>query len=389
MAPSYLTPALLSLRAAFQAAGFDIRLVGGCVRDTLRGQTPKDIDLCTDATPDQQMAVYAENHFRYVTTGLQHGTITVVLGGEPFEITSLRTETDHDGRHAVVSYHGDWELDQMRRDLTINSMMMDFDGNLFDPFEGKADLENGVVRFVGDAGARMREDYLRILRWFRFLARFGNVMSIDDETVDAVVLNAHGLKKISKERVWSEMSKIVVGASGGYMLREMMRMGVAHHIGLSHGSWRDVVALEGVVKDPVAIMVAFTVDPEQVRALSTLWRFSTAEAKRAAWLADNLHSVDFSTGYRDMTDLKRYLAFDRIDRHWVAQLALLQHRTYLYGDVLAWEIPECPVKGQDLLDAGHKPGPMVGQMVGLLRNLWADSDYTMTREELLEKAPVA
>jgi tRNA nucleotidyltransferase (CCA-adding enzyme) len=195
------------------------------------------------------------------------------------------------------------------------------------------------------------------------------------------------LKKISRERVWSEVSKIVVGFEGGYMLREMMRLGVAHPIGLPHGSWRDVAALENVVKDPVAMMVAFVIDPVVMADLAIRWRFSSHEARRAAWLAENLNSVDLSKP-TDASDLKRFLAEERIDLHWVIQLALLQHRTMVVSELESWEVPVFPMKGQDLIDAGHKPGPLVGQMVKLLRTMWADSAFTLTREELLAKAPV-
>ncbi|RYY06270.1 MAG: CCA tRNA nucleotidyltransferase, partial [Alphaproteobacteria bacterium] len=289
--PDFITPALLELREHFRndPEGFDIRLVGGCVRDYLRGQDhPKDIDLCTDANPEQQIAVYRRHGVKFITTGLQHGTITVKIGSELFEITSLRGETDHDGRHATVFYHRDWEADQSRRDLTINSIMMDLDGITYDPFHGEEDLKQGRVVFVGDPGERMREDYLRILRLVRFHGRFTKTLALDEDTADAVRLHAKGLEGISRERVWSEVSRIATGLYGGYMLYEMMRLGVSGPCGLPNGAWREVNMVEGMVQSPVAMMVAFLIDPKAVAKLAEDWKWSSAETRLGAFLSENL-----------------------------------------------------------------------------------------------------
>jgi len=173
---SILNPALWCLRDAFRAQGFDLKLVGGCVRDLMLGLTPKDVDLHTDATPDECVLIYQAEGVRFEETGLSHGTISVIFDHVAYEITSLRTDTETDGRHAVVSYTRDWHTDLRRRDFRFNAMSMSFEGDILDPFGGQADLEAGVVRFVGDAETRIKEDYLRILRWFRFRGRFGMQM---------------------------------------------------------------------------------------------------------------------------------------------------------------------------------------------------------------------
>jgi tRNA nucleotidyltransferase/poly(A) polymerase len=182
---SVITVELEALRALFQAWDFDLRLVGGVVRDMLSDVTPKDVDLCTDADPEQMMMIFREHGVTFYETGLQHGTLTVNLNGQIYEITSLRTDSNHDGRHAEVTYTRDWLADLARRDLTVNAMALTFDGDLIDPFNGAADLAAKKVRFVGDPNQRMREDYLRILRFFRFHARIANALAIDDETTVA------------------------------------------------------------------------------------------------------------------------------------------------------------------------------------------------------------
>lgn len=163
---------ILELGKIFKANGFEIRLVGGVVRDLLLGKTPKDVDLATTATPDQMIALARTNNLRYIETGLQHGTLTFVVDGEPYEITTLRVDKETDGRHATVEYTTDWHTDAERRDLTYNAFSLDLNGNLYDYFNGLKDLKNKTTRFVGDPNKRIQEDYIRILRYFRMSQKF-------------------------------------------------------------------------------------------------------------------------------------------------------------------------------------------------------------------------
>lgn len=377
MRPDFITPALKALQErSFLSRGFDVRAVGGCVRDSLLGKTPKDIDLCTDATPEEQIALYEADGVRYFTTGLQHGTITVKLGPELYEITSLRGEKDHDGRHATVYYHRDWIADLGRRDLTINAMAMTLDGQLVDPHGGRDDLEAGRVRFVGEAATRIREDYLRILRFLRFHARFSSTLALDETAESAIELLGQGLKGISRERVWSEMSRIVTGPRAGEMLRHMMRLKLNYACDVRHGAWREVDAVVGTV-DAVATMVAYLIDPEDVRDLATAWRWSRMERIRGIFLAEHLH---------EDVDLFRMVARDGIDLAWALDLARLRRDTEGADKLAAWDIPVFPLKGGDLVAAGHAPGPRIGQLVDSLRSLWADTGFTMDRVSLLEHA---
>jgi tRNA nucleotidyltransferase (CCA-adding enzyme) len=153
-----LTPAVRALDAAAREAGYEVRIVGGAVSDLVMGKDPKDIDMATDAVPEAMMQVLDAAGIRHEPTGLQHGTITAILDGEPIEITTLRIDTETDGRHAEVEFTNDWRKDAERRDLTFNAMSMELDGTLHDYFDGVEDLQNGVARFVGNADARMQED---------------------------------------------------------------------------------------------------------------------------------------------------------------------------------------------------------------------------------------
>jgi tRNA nucleotidyltransferase (CCA-adding enzyme) len=367
-----ISPELNDLRNAFVRAGFDMRMVGGVVRDLVRGIEPKDIDLCTDANPDEQIAVYKANGFRYFETGLAHGTISVRAGDEIYEITSLRTETDHDGRHAVVSYTKDWLGDLGRRDLTFNAMALTFDGVLIDPFNGVADLEAGITRFVGSPDERMREDYLRILRWLRFHGRIANGKPLDSETSEAVKRNANGLRGISRERVWMEVSKIVAGDNACDLIQAMHDLGIAEHIDLPSGSLNCLQVASYAGRNPVALMVAMIGDVSRVSNLAHNWKWSAAERDLAIFLANNMYAKNYMF----------LMAHDGHSQEWVAELVKMQGNNPHFVESAI--VPVFPVKGQDLIDAGMKPGAEMGKKLKVMKADWAASDFALSKKHLME-----
>ena len=209
--------------------------MGGVVRDLLLGRPPKDVDIATDCTPEAMIRLFQEHNIRYIPTGLQHGTVTVHLGGTDYEVTTLRVDEVTDGRHAVVSFTKDWQLDALRRDLTINAMSLALDGRLFDYFEGQRHLAEKRVCFVGDAPTRIREDYLRILRYFRFYGRIvPEPARHEPGTLEAIRSAAEGLGGVSVERIWAEMKQILVGNHAPHLLRLMYQLRVADHISEPH-----------------------------------------------------------------------------------------------------------------------------------------------------------
>ncbi len=372
---------LTTLRTIYQAAGFDIRVVGGAVRDLIMGKTPKDIDLCTDATPEEQIEIYKANGIRYIETGLQHGTISVVLAGEVYEITTLRYETDHDGRHAVVHYTRDWEKDLSRRDLTVNAMAMDFDGQVFDPFNGREDIKNGCVRFVGDASERIQEDYLRILRFFRFYGRIGKT-EIDSTTMRAIIKHGHGLSGISKERVWSEMSKIITGNRAGEVLKAMFDLGVHRHIGLPEAE-AGIHRLETASKytsDPVALMVsllAWKYGHGEMPEPFTTWKMSRDEVQ----LAETL--VGYGFFERAMRDYEALMVLDKVKKEHIVQMAAIAGQPDMVAQIEAWDMPVFPVGGTDMLAKGVS-GQAIGAHLKEMKEIWFYSMYAMTKDELME-----
>ena len=231
---SIITPDLVHLESIFRSRGYGFRLVGGVVRDLLLGRQPKDIDIATECTPDEMIKLFEANDLRYIPTGLDHGTITVHMNSVDYEITTLRVDKVTDGRHAIVDFTTDWRLDALRRDLTINAMSVTLDGALFDYFEGQKHLAEKKVVFVGDAKSRIEEDYLRILRYFRFYGRIApEVGRHDGGTLEAIRRAAEGLQGIAVERIWVEMGKILTGNHCPHLVRLMYELGVAGNIGMS------------------------------------------------------------------------------------------------------------------------------------------------------------
>ena len=227
-----LTPELTRLGTIFQKHGYQLRLVGGVVRDLLLGNKPKDIDLATECTPENMVKILEQENIRYIPTGLQHGTITAHLNSTDFEITTLRIDRETDGRHAVVDFTTDWVVDAERRDLTINAMSLDFDGTLYDYFDGERHLKERKVLFVGDPVKRIKEDYLRILRYFRFYGRIvPEADKHDAATLEAIYSTVAGLKGISAERIRDEMCKIIAGNHAPHLIEVICRLDVARHIG--------------------------------------------------------------------------------------------------------------------------------------------------------------
>lgn len=371
-----ITDKLSSLREAYVAEGFDIYFVGGMVRDMLRGEQPKDIDMCTDANPDEQIAIYIKHGISYHETGLQHGTITVVIEGVPYEITSLRTETDHDGRHATVSYTKDLLEDLSRRDLTINAMAITFDGTLIDPYNGVEDLKNNIVRFVGVSEERIREDYLRILRFYRFHARYAGTTPVDQDAANAIIAAAEGLKGISRERVWMEMAKIVTHPNAVHTFRYMQEHGVFPHIDLLEKPFHVLSRTNST--NPVTKMVSYLNHSEQdVGELAAKWKWSSEERDLGIWLC----RADPTT--KTNCDFMWLLAHDEERIDWVRELSKLVKQEAVFEDVVSNPIPKFPVRGQDLIDIGMKPGKDFGTRLRRMRAWWAANNYTMSKDELM------
>ena len=352
----------------FDDAGFEVRIVGGAVRDIALGKEPKDIDFATDATPDEMIAMLDKAGVKHIPTGIEHGTITAVLNGEPFEITTLRADTETDGRKAKVDFIRNWKEDALRRDLTYNAMSMDIDGNLYDYFDGMDDLQNKVSKFVGDPAERIKEDYLRILRYFRFQSRLDSP-KWDKETLKAIKINSKGLAGISVERIWQEISKLLVGSSAYETLRYMETTGINKIIGLNNS----VEKLKGTNYDNPIMALSTIVNDIQI---AKQWKLSNAETAE----------LDFYTSYKDTKfDSKkvRDMIVDGANKEYLKNVLVMQNENSLAKEVDTFTAPEFPVTGKDLLDKGLKSGPDLGKALANLKARWMDSNYELTKDQLL------
>jgi poly(A) polymerase len=347
----------------------EARVAGGAVRDWLAGRDVADVDFAVPLAPDVVMARATAAGLKAVPTGLAHGTVTLVSAGRGFEVTSLRRDVATDGRHAVVAFTDDWKEDAARRDFTINAMSAARDGQVYDYFGGREDLAAGRVRFVGEAAARIAEDYLRVLRFFRFLARYGRGVP-DAAAVLAVTALRDGVKGLSAERVWSEVKEILEAPDPVPALRLMADTGVLPLVlpGADVARLGAVIAAGAPVDALLRLAALWRGDVEEFAAR---WRLSAAEAGRLAGLMvpNVLRPED------DDAALRRALAEELgsvlVDRVWLAG-GVGPGWEALRARLLRMERPVFPLQGRDLAALGLAPGPEMGAVLREVRSWWLD-----------------
>ena len=374
-----------------------VRFVGGSVRNALMGVEVGDIDLASQLEPTEVAAALDEAGIRYVPTGIEHGTLTAVINGKPFEITSLRKDVETDGRRAVVAFTKDWAEDAQRRDLTINALYVDLEGKVFDPTgQGLDDLKAKKFRFVGDAEARVQEDYLRILRFFRFVAWYGGEAKLDAAALKACRENRRGLKKLSAERVWAELKKLLLARNPSRAVRIMLTNEILDTL-LPEASNAEGLAKmvslesrEALKPDPLLRLMAMSArEPLQMALLCKRLKMSTKETKRLRAWSDS--SVALDPHANDSEKLKAiYFAGKQvvIDRARVRAAGeedvLMSSRWMSLADLaMGWTPPEFPLSGKDLKAAGVEPGPKMGKVLEALKALWVRSGFTADRDKLL------
>ncbi len=370
-----ITPPTFISHAALQAVLLalpEARIVGGAVRDTLAGRPVNDVDLATPRDPDAVTAALAAAGLRALPTGLLHGTVTALSGGVPFEITTLRRDHDTDGRHARVEWTGDWRDDAARRDFTFNAMSMAPDGSLWDYFGGRADLAAGIVRFVGDPAARIAEDYLRIPRFFRFHARYGHGVP-DPAALAAIRAGVSGLSRLSPERVWSELKRILSTPDPRGAVALMAALGVLEALipGADPAGLLQLPA--DAPADPLLRLVALRPD---AGALAGPMRMSVQERDGLLALAGPapLNTMDDGALRRMLADTPAPVLAGR---------AWLAGGGPVIGRLQAIERPVLPIEGRDVVAEGVAPGPAVGVHVRAVREWWLRGGCAAGREACL------
>lgn len=390
---SLFTEGLNELTELFAKNQYELRIAGGAVRDLLSGRRPEDVDFATTATPEEMKLMFQSSGIRMINNkGEKHGTITARLNNQNFEVTTLRVDVQTDGRHAEVEFTTDWQKDAERRDLTINSMFLGLDGTLYDYFKGYEDLQNHKVRFVGSAAQRIQEDYLRILRYFRFYGKVS--IKPDDhetETLSAIRENGRGLAGISGERIWVELKKIVVGDHAAHLLKLIYDLELAQYIGLPPGG--DVDELKRVCLNakalspkPTTILSALLRSAEEVEKMDVRLKLSREEKSGAQFLVRHRQDLRRDAGTSDV--LKPFTDFivdnKELDSHSkVCELLKYQGEVQLLAQLSRWSTPRFPVSGHDLRRIGVTSGKDIGANLQKLRDIWKKSRYQMDKDELL------
>ncbi len=359
----------------------NVRFVGGCVRDSFLGRDVADIDLATTHEPTETTKLLEAVGVKVVPTGLTHGTVTAIVDGLNFEITSLRSDVSTDGRHATVAFTKDWLQDAHRRDFTINALYASSDGKIFDPFGGVDDLRNHRVRFIGDAEERIKEDALRIYRFFRFSARFG--ASLDAKGLAACEHRASDVKNLSRERVRDELLKLLSVDDPRPFLREMQRIQILPRVGEARADLSDLNKeiereLENECQSSPETRLALLYADGNTKAISSAFRLS----RKQELLIRDVRCV--RSGLLEEAPVRPLLYQFGTAIVEEALSGFNSHeRDKFLQEINDWEAPEFPLSGADLLEAGYQPTPELGERLKLLEQAWIESDFKMTKDELL------
>jgi poly(A) polymerase len=387
-APWLASAGVRAVLDALACGGFEARIVGGAVRNALLGVPVKDVDIATTAAPPDVIRIAEAAGLTAVPTGVAHGTVTVIASHQPFEVTTLRRDIETDGRRAKVGFTTDWAEDAARRDFTINALYCDADGTIYDPLQGYADLAARRVRFIGDAQDRIREDYLRILRFFRFSADFA-AGELDAAGLAASVALATGLEELSAERIRSELLRLLAARRAVEIVSIMNDVGLIEKlVGVAGdvAQFKRLTEIEAELTgeiDPLLGLAALAgVRPGRSRSdLGLRLRLSNAEAERLQRLALPDPAFDPDRPEREARAfLYRFgveafrdgvlMAWTRSEApadssHW-RQRFLLSNR---------WKAPDLPVRGSELLERGLAEGPAIGRVMRAFEDWWISEDF--------------
>ncbi|MEI9996613.1 MAG: CCA tRNA nucleotidyltransferase [Rhizomicrobium sp.] len=384
-------------RAVLAALGGEGRFVGGAVRNALLRKPVADIDIATPLLPDEVTKRLVAAGLGAVPTGIAHGTVTAIANGRPFEITTLRRDVATDGRRATVAFTTDWAEDAQRRDFTMNALYADADGEILDTVGGVADLEAGRVRFVGDPVTRIREDFLRILRLFRFHAWYGKG-ALDGDALHAAAAEKGGLTLLAGERVQKEMLRLLEADDPVPVLRQMAATGILSDV--LTGSL-DVHRLERLVRidaeaffkpDPLLRLAALLpADVAEARRVAQEWRLSNAQADRLADIAGAREKI---VSYLSVKEVRKLLYRldaarfkDRVFLKWAEdpkESNAIQWRMLL-AVADAWQRPLFPLTGREVMLAGVPQGPLIGRILEEVEDWWIDADFIEDEFSLAER----
>ena len=372
----------------------EVRYVGGCVRKILNKENTDDIDLATNLTPDQVKTCLDNNKIKYFETGLEHGTITAKIDNQNFEITTLRKDVKTDGRHAIVEYTTSWEEDALRRDFTINSIYSDIDGNLYDPNNGHKDLINGIIKFIGEPETRIKEDYLRIIRYLRFYSGYSNV---DHELniIKIIKQNIEGLGKVSKERQFNELQKIIkldnfLGIFSNKSscelfslifpqlknLKKFTKLSKSSEKILRNKSSYFIISLLVIDETDNSdyFMYKYNLPNELKDKINFLKYYSINKNINEILNKKELQKIFY---YKEKSDLIDLIDFNLL--YYKQSKKLSELKTYFEK----LDKPTFPIKAQSLIDDyGYKEGRELGQKLKNLEIKWIENNFTLSKKDM-------
>jgi len=378
-----------------------IRFVGGCVRKALNGESIDDIDLATFLKPNEIKDILNKNNIRVIDTGISHGTVTAILNNNKFEITTLRKDISTDGRHANVEFTSDWEQDAQRRDFTINAIYGDIDGRIFDPQNGVSDLQNGRIKFIGVPEERIQEDYLRILRYFRFFIQYSKV-KYDQSIIQSIKKNINGLNKISNERIFSELEKI-------FKLQSVYSL-------FSHEQFKEIIlnifpqfkyskrlnVIKSLNKklmnnyDNHLILGILIVDESNdYEYFCHKFKVSNSIKNRYKNISENLEKIKSKKFYtkENIRKLIYLMGRDKVKDLLLFSICFKNIRDISNIEKLIYftdicKIPTFPISGDYLKEQGYKTGRELGRKLKLLEENWIENEFVVNKkfvEKILKK----
>ncbi len=373
----------------------EVRYVGGCVRKIINNEKVDDIDLATNIEPTKVKEALVNKNLKFFETGIEHGTITALIENDKFEITSLRSDIKTDGRHAVIEFTTDWIKDAERRDFTINSIYADINGNLFDPFDGKKDLENGLIKFIGEPEERIKEDYLRILRYFRFFALYSkNDHSLAVKKI--IKKNIVGIKKLSSERLLDEFKKtykskcfiklcendfsyeIISTVFPEFKQIELIK-NLNDYTKLNLHSLDFAFFLSLLILDDTDnsdyFFYKFNISKKNQKRIKFIKEFYFNNKLPLKLSSRNLWKIFYFHGKEGLTDILNYKIFTtkKFDNSLVNQINYFRNK----------ELPKLPITGSDLIkDFGIPEGETVGEKLKEIEDIWINNNFKISDKNL-------
>ena len=378
------------------------RFVGGCVRDSLIGVETKDIDIATKLEPNDVVNILTSASIKVIPTGIDHGTVSVFSKNFNFEITTLRSDISTDGRHAEVMFSESWEKDSLRRDFTINSIYLKQNGDIYDPHNGIQHLKERKIIFIGDPNERLNEDYLRILRFFRFNTFYGNDnLKLSNNSIKACAKNKNKLKKLSSDRIHNEFFKILNSANPYFVINVMKKIGILDILfekKVETKFFKKLLSIEkknSITTDQILRFVSLVPNIKKNHLSNfKMFNFSKKDKQKLLLLTNQEFKIHNKLQKNEIERILYSIDKQSLVSLVVLSWALSANKTInkdwmsILGQISKINVPTFPLKALDLLNFGLKEGPIIGEIFKEIEQEWIDSSFELNKEELLLKSKV-